>query len=508
MQRLENLVEMLQTKVLGLTDELSTIKGSPTTPRMPPTVVLPPQPPYSDISSPPQPTLFYTSPAGAGSIASSPATKSQPQLRSYLSRHSSPRSNKATVSMITTPLTSAPSSRMPYPKSPDMRRSPVLSVVLPLVKDVPEVKVSPQRRQQRAATTIPPPEVTYGGGMSFDDAYSLARGSSDDEDAIAPAPTPAPVPMFPSPLASPPPAPVTLNLEQHGRTREAIPRSPRLVHVISPIPPRTRSPKGKGPLHPDKMGRPSRAHTRQRTAEANNPSGSNGTEKPPAVVVPPPYYPQDGKEVLVIPEELPTLPSIRPSTQNRLPPFPAFDTLSTSQDRQSIFPPLTPPSPASRSSLHYYSRPSERPDSSYWPPYYSGVVPRSVFSQPPVRSQSSYPALTPVYEAPPPPPPFVPPPVSLGTTSQAPYQRHYSWTPRTRGTVRLHSGATPPISIQTPAPPAPPPPMTGYPVPNGATGTHPTTRAYVPHFPPYKVPTTVTPSYAYGSRTRRNLARV
>jgi hypothetical protein len=516
MQRLENLVEMLQTKVLGLTDELSTIKGSPTTPRMHPIVILPSQPQYSDLSSPPQPTLFYTSPACSGrSRASSPRPLSQPQplaqLHSYSSHHASPRSNKATASMITTPLMSAPSSRMPYPKSPQMQGSPILPVVLPLLNDVPEMKPSPQRRQQRTATAIPPPGVTYGGGMSFDDAYSLARESRGGEDLIPPVLAPAlmPGPIFPPP--SPPPAPVTLNLEQPGRGSVVIPRSPRPVRLVSPISPQDKeTPSPKEPSRSGKMARPRRARTRthQRAAEGNNASPSNATEMPPVVVVPPPYYPQD--EILVIPEP-PTVPRVQPPTLNQFPTvvvnptplIPALDVLPTAQDRQPNFP-LRASSPVSAAHLQYYrTRSSEPSDLSRWPPYYPGGLPRPVFSQPPVRSQSSFPTLTSVYETPPPSSLFLPPPVSLGATSQAPYQYRRSWTPRTRGPVRLHSGATPPISVQAPAPPAPPPPVTVYPVLNGATGAHPTTRAYAQHFPSYEAPPTVMPSYLYGGRARR-----
>lgn len=519
MQRLENLVEMLQTKVLSLTDEMSTIKGSPTTPRMH-AATPPPLARHSDISSPPPPMFFYTPPARtAGFVTSSPKSETQPQslapLGTYSDRLASPPSNQATVSMMATPLTSAPSSRVPYPKSPEMERPPVSPIVSAPVRDMPELKPSPRRRRQRTATAIPPPEVTYGGGMTFGDVCSLGQESSDgnnnaDRRLSSPAPSPLSLPLRVACShfeASPPPAPVTLNLEQPARANVVIPHSPPPFRSTSPAAPQgetTRTPSK--PLHLGKMARPRRARKRQLDSVNNGANASSPANKVSPVIVPPPCYLQDAPEVLVMPEP-PTLPRLQESSLNKLPSFvpaplfdfpettqdrqpfvpaPLFHFPETAQDRQPILSPPSPPSPVPSAPFQYDGRPYQF---SPWRPGYSGVAPRPVTSLPPIGPRSSFPTLTPAYEAVPPPLPFLHSPGMRGAASQAPYQHRRS---RPRGTVR--NGAAPPISVLAPAPLGP---VTRYPVPNGATGMGPTARAYVPHISPYNAPSVTRPPYSY-----------
>ena len=412
--------------------------------------------------------------------------------------------------MAATPLTSAPSSRMPYPKSPEVQRSPVLSVALSPANAASEVKPSPPRRPQRTITTVPPPEVTYGGGMSFGDACSL--GSGDENEGVTRqtfAPAPAPF-IFPShDEASPPPAPVTLNLEQPKRARVAITHSPRPIRPVSPP---NQGEVSKEPLRPGKMARPRRARDRQLGAENNNSSGNAAAKQAPAVIVPPPYYPRDGREILVIPDP-PPLPPLQPPSLNQPPlmrnstPVPsAFDVLAATQDRQPIFPrPSSPPSVPGAPLQYQGIRRSELPDPSdlpRWPTRHSRVAPRPVFSQPPVGSQSSFPTLNPAYKTPTL-PLFLPPPVTFNAASQAPYQPRRSWA---RGTA--HNGATPPISVQAPPPPGPPRPVTGYPVSSGATGMGSTIPSYIPHFPLYEASPATRPSYPYDTYAKRTYGNV
>lgn len=529
MQRLENLVEMLQTKILGLTDELSSMKSaSPTSPRgMQHSYTSVPQssPPSSSIQtvspppfvpfSPPFPMHHQPYQVPAYSDHSSTITVSMPdhhspqppsvplqlpqslaQLRAYsaYSNAGSPEASSPARSLVR-PLStiteqtertevsgstrmssfvagSVPSlisSRFPYPKSPS---TPVIPSLVGVDVDAAEAKVSRQRvlHQERDAgaviSTPPPPAgITYGNGLSYEDAYvggqsptpkKLSPRRKVGESKVNKVQTPPSI-LKRVVIASPPPAPVVLDLESdlEHRTAIVIPHVPSPIRRPSPIIPPEPSPSSPvvsdAPSKPGKMARPRR--TRRRHSSVNL-VGSEPTSAPfpyqhEVLVIPqtPQSHnrPQAFRNAYAPPPVVPQLNPVVPSSH----PFMRTTSFDMSSSQSAIPNSLagvgytqspmnsvqrSRPAPASTRPLNVSSGTLKRRHSTPLQAYQTAPQP---FTLPTIPSYPSYES-------------FLPPPTTGPIPARAPSSDTRNDRRRRMSRATVQNGTTPPISVQMP----------------------------------------------------------